>query len=292
MTVRRHREIKDQIERVGLRLCAMARTGGGHISAEVEGPNGARRKFIYSTEPQGDQRRTKNEEADLLRWKRNLTSPGYHEPTVMELAMANAMPSEDVLPEPAGQGGEIIGDKIARFNDTPRSDPPFTKKRIGRTITLIDRRPPPEAEPVVQDPPAPKPVAPAAAPLQEPETTTMSNMSEQPMLSKKYPEATKMTQLQVMQFSSWMNKERLEGYYTKTSFLAHASKALGFRVSETALLAWLDMFGLTMPRQPDRPLNWQDQVNDDLAAIALALSELGGSHVAAMLAIAERRTKA
>lgn len=291
MTIRRNREIRDQIERVGLRLCAMSRTGGGHISAEVEGPNGARRKFIYSTEPQGDQRRTKNEEADLLRWKRNITSPGYREPTVMELAMANAMPSEDVLPEPDGQGGEIIGDKIARFNDTPRSEPPF-KKRIGRTITVIDHRQRPDAEPAVQDRPTPEPVAPAAAPLQEPETTTMSNMSEQPMLSKKYPEATKMTQLQVMQFSSWMNKERLEGYYTKSSFLAHATKVLGFRVSETALFAWLDMFGLTMPKPPDRPLSWQEQVNDDLAAIALALSELGGSHRAAMEAIAERRTKA
>lgn len=118
----------------------------------------------------------------------------------------------------------------------------------------------------------------------------------QPRKHVQHKKREQMSFAEVMRFGAWMNKDRLEGYYTKVDFLEHASRALTFRVSENALDAWLEEHGVAMPQRPVPPKqkSWQELVNDDIAAIALALSEAAVpmDHKTAMLAIVERRTKA
>lgn len=109
----------------------------------------------------------------------------------------------------------------------------------------------------------------------------------------------RMTFTQVMEFGLWMNPARLtdSGAHTVPDFQRYASAQLGFPVSRKAVTQWLNDKGVQMPSAPPKVRSKGDrhQLNEDIATLALALSDLlakaGLEELCAQAtAIAERRT--
>lgn len=251
--LKRKREIETLAASMGLEITGFRTEGNNHWRVDIKAPNGRQRPFTFQTRP--DPGRMANEKATLRTWVREV------QPELLEIAKHGDRPPPTVM-----------ATKLSAVLPRHPAREPYLELKATEMIGNARKG---EGETMTPDPPAPSPSpAPAAKTLD------------------------KMTQAEVMRFQMWMNKERLEGHYFRSSFCEYASKELGFRVTDTALVAWLEVMGVEMPKppvieRPAKPPSWQEQVNDDLAAIALALTYVGlpQDQSAAMHAIVDRRTK-
>lgn len=304
---RREREIRRMVADLGMEITSWRTNGNGHWRVDIKTPNGRQRPFTFSTS-EGDFRLRKNEETALRRWRREVQPeldmaeeagaleppPAARTALAEKLAKAGIPLKIEESPKPGKLAtGLEIGGKVARFNDTPRSEPPFKKAGIPISPSAFA---PGTPEAALASTITQEPVMQTQQPQPQPQTTSPPGEPER----KKHVFTKKREQMsfaEVMKFGVWMNKDRLEGYYTRGDFCDHASHVLGFKVSDDALKQWLDSNGVEMPKRPEpvnKPKNWHEQVNEDLACIALAVSDSipDGPHRNVLLAIVERRTAA
>lgn len=302
---RREREIRSFVAELGMEITSFRTDGGSHWRVDVKAPNGRQRPFTFPTR-EGDHRHKANERSMLRRWRREVMPeldaaeeagtlqppPPMRSQLADKLAKAGIPLKVEEQPKPG---------KLALHDIPPSqvSDVVLAASVVGdkKWEAVVASIPPREAlQPGTPERALADTFSASAIPKEQP-------MSPQPIpINQTTPRTPhvqhkkreQMSFAEVMKFGSWMNKERLEGYYTRGDFLDHASHALGFTVSDDALRQWLESNGVEMPKrpQPVRPKGWQDFVSEDIAAIALALSDIAPGHREAMLAIVERRTKA
>lgn len=287
---RRQREIEGLIKDMGLVVSGFRTDGGSHWRVDVATPNGEhKRPFTFPTRA-GGPNQPQNERAMIKRWRREVAP---------ELEVAEE--AGTLKPAPMMKGAladklEALGVPLKGADETPLPG------HIVRGISNLRDRPvlspphPLRKEPALSAAPEPTPSptpAPTTPPVKEP--AVQASTSTPATAARRQRKREAMSFGEVMKFGAWMKKERLEGYYSKPDFLEHVTHALGFSVSETALDAWLEDQGVQMPQRPvpARPKTPMDTVNDDIAAIALALSEcesMAPHHKEALMAIADRRT--
>jgi hypothetical protein len=283
---KRQREVERMVTDLGLVITGFRTNGTSHWRVDVETPDGKhQRPFTFPTSGHDGPRRY-DEISMLKRWRREVA------PELEVAQEAGTLRPGRKLP---------LAEKLEELGiPLKREQPPAPGKL---TIPAHFAPGTPEAA-LAQSlsPPAPQP-----AQQQEPQVQITDNAdgSTSPGRQNGYTrgkskEARKtdrqnMTFAEVMKFGAWMNKDRLEGYYTKDDFLDHASHVLAFRVTPTALDAWLEENGVSMPKRPEpvKPKSALDVMSDDIAAIALAITESipDGPHRNLLLSIVERRTK-
>lgn len=258
---KRERDIESLVANMGLEITSFRTEGVNHWRVDVKAPNGRQRPFTF--QKNADPGRAANEAATLRRWRREV---------MPELEAAPVVPVPESMKTTLQQKLEAAGIPLKTDHQpTPAARAVAHLVNPKETLTMTTSH---------------------AAPAPQPAPTRKPHVQHKAREQMSFSE--------VMKFAGWMSEERLQGHFIRTDFLAYASKALGFKVSEAALTSWLDEHNLTMPKRPasspyqTQRREWHQQMNDDIAAIALALSEAAVpmEHKAAMTEIVERRTKA
>lgn len=281
---RRQREVERMVTDLGLLITGWRTNGTSHWRVDVKTPDGKhQRPFTFPCSGHDGSRRY-DELGMLRRWRRSVAP----ELDAAEETGTLAPGRRTTLAESLSKAGVPL-----------RVEPP---PKPGKLVTAFAPGTPEAALAAAIEPPAPTP-----APTPEPKETVMQTSTEShvtntsaPSEQKKMKPQKTMTFGNVMRFATWMNAGRLEGYYTKTEFIEHASRALGISVSVTALDSWLKENNVAMPTRPvpvkpktPQELE-QDAISMDIAAIAMAVADSipDGPHRKLLLAIAERRTAA
>lgn len=309
MTNRRRREVEKLVTDLGLVITGFRTNGNSHWRVDIQTPDGNhQRPFTFPTSGHDGARRY-DELSMLKRWRREVAP---------ELEVS----------EEAGtlRPGKVtsLGEKLEKLGIGLHKEAPpdITRVRVVPhevVATIVQPVVPPPASGATWTPE--QALERALGLRKEPEATVTVDVSQlthkETLMSAQTtpientdhtprgPDKRKRREMSfsdVMKFAAWMNKDRLDGYISRSAFLEHAAHALSLHVSEEALRQWLNDNGVEFPAKPVRYVKEGDgQLGQDLAVLALALADFmtfyreapgASAHRHALLEIVERRTSA
>lgn len=322
---RRQREVEKMVTDLGLLITSWRTNGSNHWRVDVKTPDGKHQRPFTFPVSGHDGPRKFDEITMLKRWRRQVApemdvmedagtlTPGRRTSLAESLEKAGIPLKKEVPVKP----GKVIKHLPEHLPPSHISDVQLASQALvhgdPKMVRDVESLPPRDAREFHADKvqrfadateawlanvttPAPT-TAPKEPAMQ---TSPTENTAPQRKPHVQHKKREQMSFAEVMKFGSWMNKERLDGYYAKTDFCDHASHVLGFKVSEVALTHWLESNDVQMPQRPVpvKPKSPQElameSINNDIASIALAITESipDGPHRNLLLSIVERRTAA